>query len=82
MTVFSIDAELVKFGDISSTDAQGDLTLTEAKTEIHCSNPKIFDLINKGELDAYYVGTQLRIKRPSIIEYKIRHAYIPRKTTA
>ena len=75
--VFSIDDEV---GVISSTDTQGDLTSTEVKAELNISNPKYFDLLNKGELEAYYAGTQLRVKRPSVIEYKIRHAYIPRKS--
>jgi excisionase family DNA binding protein len=73
----SIDDEV---SIISSTGSKGDLTSTEVKTELHISNPKFFDLLNKGELEAYYAGTQLRVKRSSVIGYKERHAYIPRKS--
>ena len=73
----SIDDEV---SCISSTDTQGDLTSTETKKELHISNPKFFDLLNTGKLDAYYVGTQLRVKRASVIQYKVDHAYIPRKS--
>ena len=82
MTVVSIDAELAKYAEINTTDSEGDLTSTETKKELHCSNPKFFDLLNTGKLEAYYIGTQLRVKRPSVIQYKVDHAYIPRKATA
>ena len=80
MTVVSIDAELAKQAEINTTKAEGDLTSTQTKKELNIPNPKYFDLLNKGELSAYYVGTQIRVKRASVIRYKVQHAYIPRKT--
>jgi len=68
--------------EISSTNADGDLTASEVKRELHCSNPKFFDLLNTGKLEAYYLGTQIRVKRSSVLQYKVDHAYIPRKATA
>jgi excisionase family DNA binding protein len=56
-----------------------DLSTTEARAELNCSAGKIWDLLNRGELSGYYVGSQMRITRPSIDEYKIRNKYIPRK---
>ena len=56
-----------------------DLNTTEARAELNCSAGKIWDLLNRGELSGYYVGTQMRITRPSIDEYKIRNKYVPRK---
>ncbi len=52
-----------------------DPTTGEARTELNCSNTKLFDLLNTGELDAYYVGRHLRITRQSLDHYKQRKAY-------
>ena len=82
MTVVSIDEVLAEQAEINTTDSEGDLTSTETKKELNISNPKYFDLLNSGELSAYYVGTQIRVIRSSVIKYKVQHAYIPRKATA
>ena len=63
-------------------ETQGDLTSTEAWTVIHCSNKKGWDLLNKGELEGYYVGRTIRITRKSIDAYKLRHRYVQRKDLA
>ena len=80
MKVVSIDEALAEQAEISTTDTEGDLTATEVKAELHCSNPKFFNLLNSGKLSAYYVGPQLRVKRSSVIQYKVDHAYIPRQS--
>ncbi|RLJ21780.1 hypothetical protein DJ030_03380 [bacterium endosymbiont of Escarpia laminata] len=51
----------------------GDLTGTHFKAEFNCSNQKLWDLINTGEIEAYYVGRMIRIRRESIEAYKERH---------
>lgn len=65
--------------DPTETDQVVDPKMVEACRELNCSNPKGWDLLNKGELEGYYVGSQMRITRPSLDSYKIRHKYIPRK---
>lgn len=75
----SIDDYLISVAEITTTSAEGDFTSGEVKKELHISNPKYFDLLNKGELEAYYVGSQTRVKRQSLINYKIQNTYIPTK---
>jgi len=47
---------------------KGDLTTTETKAELSCSNPKLWDLLNKGELEGYYLGSQLKLELPDLTE--------------
>ena len=76
----STDKYLDGLAEITTTDSKGDLTSSETKMELSISNPKYFDLLNKGELHAYYVGTQIRVLRSSVVKYKVQHAFIPRKS--
>ena len=56
----------------------GDLTSSQTMAEINCGETKFWNLLNEKELDAYYVGKQIRVTRPSVEAYKARHRYTPR----
>lgn len=55
-----------------------DPTGPEVDAELNCSAKTRWSLLNKGELDGYYVGSKIRITRESVDEYKQRRRYIPR----
>ena len=62
-----------------TANATGDFTATEAKHDLHCANAKLWELIKSGELEAYYVGRQIRIPRESMAAYKQRNRVTPDK---
>lgn len=59
-----------------------DLTATEVKLELHCANSTFWSLLNQKEIEAYYVGNQLRIPRESLEEFKKRNKFVPKKSRA
>lgn len=56
-----------------------DPKLREVAQELNCSNSTLYSLLNSGELEGYYIGTQLRVRRHSLDLYKVRNAYEPGK---
>ena len=64
--------------------SKADPKFSDACDEMSIGSTKGFSMLNSGELEAYYVGNQLRIKRESIDRYKERNRYIPgrRRTNA
>ena len=52
----------------------GDLSILEVRAELSCSNTAIWNIINRGDLDAYKVGRVVRIPRESLADFKKRFA--------
>ena len=60
------------------TISEGDLTSAQTRAELNCGETKFWSLLNKKELEAYYVGKQIRVTRQSVDDYRARHRYTPR----
>ena len=60
------------------SDIVADPTGPEADAELNCSAKTRWSLLNKGELEGYYVGSKIRITRESLDQLKQRRRYVPR----
>jgi len=63
---------------MAKTETLGDLTSTDVKQELNCSNKMYWKLANDGEIEIYYVGRTTRATRESVDALKMRNRYIPR----
>jgi excisionase family DNA binding protein len=58
------------------------LTMTAARKVLGCSRSKLYDLIGRGEITAWRVGTGVRISSASIEAYRERHRVKPKVAAA
>jgi excisionase family DNA binding protein len=58
---------------------QADPKRKEVEAELSIGTTTFFKLLNSEQLEGYYVGNQLRIKRESVDRYKAANRYVPGK---
>jgi|GEM_PF-6214299 len=54
-----------------------DMTVAQVAEEMSCSIRKVWDMVLKGDLVSYRVGSARRIRRDSLDQFKLDHVATP-----